>query len=294
MISSAKLLRAALVTVACTALFTIGAAAAPLGAGTVTADALRVRSTPTTDGEIVATAPSGSSVVVLSDEGSGWYKVSYNAAQGYMSSEWLTIAADSGEKLGYGQVSTDGAPLNLRSSANTNAGILTAIPNGTGLTLDGISAGWYKVTYNNQTGYVSGDFITLTADLPAAPAASAVGQQIVDLAMQHIGKPYVYGGSGPSSFDCSGFTSYVYRQAGITLNRTATAQLQNGTSVTQDQLQPGDLVFFRRNTSKPVSHVGIYIGDGNFVHASTNEYEVCVDSLYGYYANIYVYARHIA
>ncbi|NCB64287.1 MAG: peptidoglycan endopeptidase, partial [Clostridia bacterium] len=190
---------------------------------------------------------------------------------------------------------TDGSALNLRSSAGTDGNILATIPNGTGLTLEGISSGWYRVTYNGQTGYVSGDYVVLTAELAAAPAVSSVGEQVVATAKQYIGKPYVYGASGPSSFDCSGFTSYVYKQMGISLNRTATAQLQNGTSVaSKDQLVPGDLVFFKRNTSKPVSHVGIYIGDGNFIHASTNDYEVRIDSLYGYYANIYVYGRHIA
>ena len=295
MITSGKLLRAALVGCVCTALFTIGAAAAPVGAGTVTADALRVRATPSAEGDIVATAPSGASVVVLEDKADGWYKVSYNAAEGYMSAEWLTVSAEAEAKLGYGKVNTDGGTLNLRATASTDGSILTSIPNGTGLTLEGISNGWYKVTYSGQTGYVSGDYIELTTELTeTAVSSSEIGAQVVAIAKQYLGKPYVYGASGPNSFDCSGFTSYVYKQVGITLNRTATAQLDNGTSVSKDQLQPGDLVFFKRNTSKPVSHVGIYIGDGNFIHASTNEYEVRIDSLYGYYANIYVYGRHIA
>lgn len=295
MIASGKLLRAALVAGVCTALFTIGAYAAPLGAGTVTADALRVRATPADDGDIVATASSGANVVVLADNGDGWYQVNYKATEGYMSGEWLTVSTQAATALGYGQINTDGSALNLRATASIDGNILATIPNGTGLTLEGISGGWYKVTYNDQTGYVSGDYVVLTAELAAAPAASSVGEQVVALSMQHMGKPYVYGGGGPNSFDCSGFTSYVYRQAGISLNRTATAQLQNGTPVaSKEQLVPGDLVFFKRNTSKPVSHVGIYIGDGNFIHASTNEYEVRIDSLYGYYANIYVYGRHIA
>ena len=293
MILSGKLLRAALVTVACTALFTIGAAAAPVGAGTVAADALRVRSTPAADGAIIATAPSGSGVVVLEDTGSGWYKVSYNATEGYMSAEWLTVSTWTDADLGTGKVETDGPALNMRATATADGSILATIPNGSVLSLEGFYSGWYKVTYANKTGYVSADYMVPCAE-DAAPAASALGDQIVAIAKQYLGVPYVYGGSSPSGFDCSGFTSYVYRQAGLSLNRTATGQLQNGTSVSQSQLQPGDLVFFRRNTSKPVSHVGIYIGDGNFIHASTNDYVVRVDSLYGYYANIYVYARHVA
>ena len=104
----------------------------------------------------------------------------------------------------------------------------------------------------------------------------------------------MYGGNGPNVFDCSGFTTYVYRQFGYTLNRTATGQLSNGVSVSKSELRPGDLVFFRYNTSKPVSHVGIYIGGGQFIHASTNEYVVRIDNLtYGHYANVYVYGRRI-
>ena len=121
-----------------------------------------------------------------------------------------------------------------------------------------------------------------------------MGSQIVAYAKQFLGTPYVYGANGPNSFDCSGFTKYVYSHFGYTLNRTATDQLSNGTSVTKDQLQPGDLVFFKYNTSKPVSHVGIYIGSGQFIHASTNSYAVQIDDLTtGHYNRVYVYGRHV-
>ena len=104
----------------------------------------------------------------------------------------------------------------------------------------------------------------------------------------------MYGGNGPSSFDCSGYTSYVYRHFGYTLNRTASTQLSNGTSVSKSELQPGDLVFFKYNTSKAASHVGIYIGGGQFIHASTNTYTVKIDDLTrGHYANVCVGARRI-
>ena len=92
---------------------------------------------------------------------------------------------------------------------------------------------------------------------------------MVAYAKQFLGTPYVYGGNGPNSFDCSGFTKYVYAHFGVTLNRTATDQLANGASVSKSQLQPGDLVFFKANTTKPVSHVGIYIGGGQMIHCAT-------------------------
>ena len=288
-----RLLRVALLGTVLTAMCTIGASAATLGAGTVTADALRLRSTPATEGEILATVSSGTSVVVLDEAEDGWYKVNYNSVEGYMSGEYLDVATKAETDLGYGKVDADGSTLNMRAGASTSFDSLCSIPSGTVLELEGVYEGWYKVTYAGNTGYVSSDYIAITTE-PAAAASSALGEQIVALAKQYLGTPYVLGGNGPSSFDCSGFTKYIYAQFGYTLNRTATDQLQNGVSISRDELQPGDLVFFRYRTSKPVSHVGIYIGGGEFIHASTNRYVVQIDQMNsGHYANVFVYARRI-
>ena len=288
-----RLLRVALLGTVLTAMCTIGASAATLGAGTVTADALRLRSTPATEGEILATVSSGTSVVVLDEAEDGWYKVNYNSVEGYMSGEYLDVATKAETDLGYGKVDADGSTLNMRAGASTSFASLCSIPSGTVLELEGVYEGWYKVTYAGNTGYVSSDYITITTE-PTTAAASALGEQVVALAEQYLGTPYVLGGNGPSSFDCSGFTKYIYAQFGYTLNRTATDQLQNGVSVSRSELQPGDLVFFKYNTSKPVSHVGIYIGGGEFIHASTNRYVVQIDQMNsGHYDNVYVYARRI-
>ena len=99
-----------------TAMFTVGASAATLGAGTVTADALRLRDTPAAEGEILATASGGTSVVVLEDTGNGWYKVNFNTVEGYMSSEYLTVSTTADAALGYGLVDTDGSSLNMRAA----------------------------------------------------------------------------------------------------------------------------------------------------------------------------------
>lgn len=288
-----RLLRVALLGTVLTAMCTIGASAATLGAGTVTADALRLRSDPTAEGEILATASSGTNVVVLEEAEDGWYKVNYNSVEGYMSGEYLDVATKAETDLGYGKVDADGSTLNMRAGASTSFDSLCSIPSGTVLELEGIYEGWYKVTYAGNTGYVSSEYIAITTE-PAAAASSALGEQLVALAKQYLGTPYVLGGNGPSSFDCSGFTKYIYAQFGYSLNRTATDQLQNGVSISRDELQPGDLVFFRYRTSKPVSHVGIYIGGGEFIHASTNRYVVQIDQMNsGHYDNVYVYARRI-
>ena len=295
MIKPSHLLRAAVLGTVFTAMFTVGASAATLGAGTVTADALRLRDTPAAEGEILATASGGTSVVVLEDTGNGWYKVNFNTVEGYMSSEYLTVSTTADAALGYGLVDTDGSSLNMRAAAGTNYDTVASIPGGNVLELEGVDNSWYKVTYSGKTGYVSSDYITITTEPDVTETASSdLGAQIVAYAEEYLGTPYVLGGNGPNQFDCSGFTKYVYSHFGYTLNRTATDQLQNGVSVSKDELQPGDLVFFKYRTSKPVSHVGIYIGNGEFIHASTNRYVVQIDQMEsGHYANVYVYARRI-
>jgi cell wall-associated NlpC family hydrolase len=94
-------------------------------------------------------------------------------------------------------------------------------------------------------------------------APTAAAQAAVNAALSKLGSAYVYGATGPTNFDCSGLTSWAYKQAGLTLPRTSREQSTFGTAVPRDQLQPGDLVFFY----SPVSHVGMYIGDGKMVHA---------------------------
>ena len=108
-----------------------------------------------------------------------------------------------------------------------------------------------------------------SADAPSAPAptvsASGAGGAALQAALGKVGSPYVWGAAGPNSFDCSGLTSWAFGQAGVSIPRSSSAQSQSGTAVSQGNLQPGDLVFFY----SPVSHVGIYAGDGMVVHAPT-------------------------
>ena len=99
---------------------------------------------------------------------------------------------------------------------------------------------------------------------PKAPPASGRGGSAVQAALAQVGKSYVWGTSGPNTFDCSGLTSYAYRQQGISLPRSARQQYQIGTPVSKGDLQPGDLVFYYSG----ISHVGMYIGDGKIVHAA--------------------------
>lgn len=114
------------------------------------------------------------------------------------------------------------------------------------------------------------------------------------MAKRYLGVPYVYGGSSPSGFDCSGFTSFVYRQLGYSINRTADAQLANGVPVSRNELQPGDLIMFKRAGNSTVHHVGIYAGDGMMIHApQTGDVVKYTNINTGYYNNVYYTARRI-
>ena len=241
--------------------------------------------------------------MILEDAGNGWYKVDYRSVEGYMSGEYLTVSEKADVAIGYGLVQTDGSTLNMRSGPGTGYDKVAALSNGAVVTIVGIDSGWSKInTSGGLSGYVSSDYMVTCKDSAGsrgdgtvAAASSSLGQQVVDYAKQFLGRPYVWGGNGPNSFDCSGFTKYVYSHFGYTLNRTASSQLNNGVSVARGEWQPGDLVFFYNGrVSTPVSHVGIYVGNGQFIHASTNSYAVQYDSLYSnYYSNTYVYARRI-
>jgi cell wall-associated NlpC family hydrolase len=122
-------------------------------------------------------------------------------------------------------------------------------------------------------------------------SASTKGSEIVKTAQKYMGVPYVWGGDKPDGWDCSGFTQYVMRESGITIPRTAAEQYSTGTAVDKNDLKVGDLVFF--TTYKPgASHVGFYMGDGKFIHASSAAKQVTINSLSeSYYTEHYIGAR---
>ena len=201
--------------------------------------------------------------------------------------------------------------VRLRAAASTGSAILAELNRGTAVSILGRQDGWYRVNYDGKTGYMSGDHLTLAAARPAAPApaptapttpavpASGTGAGIAALARSFVGKaPYVYGGAGPAGFDCSGFTMYIYGQFGIRLPHGATDQMRYGAAVDRSQLQPGDLIFFHDDyySSSTASHCGIYVGNDQFVHASTyGSGGVLLTALNGnpYYSAHYIAARRM-
>lgn len=144
--------------------------------------------------------------------------------------------------------------------------------------------------------YVSGSYLSGSSsdnDEDAIVVGNGSGAEIANFVMEFVGYPYVYGGASPSSgFDCSGLMYYCLSQFGYSMNRVADDQMDQGYAVDYDDLQVGDLVFFGYGSYS--DHVGMYIGGGNFVHASTPSSGVRVDSLQQtYYANKYIGARRI-
>ncbi len=209
--------------------------------------------------------------------------------------------------------------VNLRQEANTTSEIVSKLKLNTTVEVYEELDGWYRVKVEGKAGYISASLLSdkkqeVTSRSSTTPrqnnntntnkpaetqsttnqtnqATSKKGATVVQTASNYIGSSYVYGASGPNSFDCSGFTSYVYRQHGISLNRTAAGQYSNGTAVARNNLQPGDLVMFGKSG---INHVGIYIGGGNIVHAANRQRGVTIDTINsGYYNNNYVGARRV-
>lgn len=272
----------------------VSAAADYIGVGTVNGDGLRLRSGAGTDHAILATANEGDTVLVMEDA-DGWYKVDFGTQVGYMSAGYVDLATTVEADLGLGMVTTKGDALNVRAGAGTGFEVVTKVSNGTVVDLTGMTDGWYKITYNNKVGYVSGAYITPVLDAngtrkdgEVVAKASGLGQRIVDEAMKHVGKRYVYGAKGPNSFDCSGFAYYCVKQASggsILLAGGSTNQWYNtpGQRITSiSQLQPGDLFFIcdpAYSGGKATSHVAIYAGNGNLVHASDAKTGVIVNPI---------------
>lgn len=140
------------------------------------------------------------------------------------------------------------------------------------------TAGTKTVTYSvsDASGNVATSTLTIVVNEVYTPGDRS---GIVGIAASKVGSAYVSGGNGPNAFDCSGFTSWVYRQAGISIPRTSGAQSSGGTYVARSDLQPGDLVFFSATAGGRVSHVGLYIGGGRMIHAATPSSGVCYSSI---------------
>lgn len=203
--------------------------------------------------------------------------------------------------------------INIRKESNTSSDIIDSLEMNAQVKVVGEENGWYKVEVNGEKGYIRQDLLStkktevtsrnneldraaavqiqqasaqVTVEQPAQVAQPAqtttsssgvTGTDIANYAKQFVGCRYVYGASGPSSFDCSGLTMYVYKHFGYNLSHSSATQATQGKAVTGD-LQPGDILVFSNN-GKTVGHVGIYLGNDKFVHASDSSTGVIISNL---------------
>lgn len=213
--------------------------------------------------------------VRLSNQKEGWIrkdKLTNIQTETAKAEETANAARDTGVTSRGGTVSREAAKNTTSSTAKN-----TTTKKSTSTTKKNTASTATKKTNTQKT--------TITESTATSASESAV----VAYAKQYLGCRYVSGGTSPSGFDCSGFTTYVYKHFGVTLNRTAAGQYSNGTAVTS--LQAGDLVMF--SYGKGISHVGIYIGGNQFIHSANSRSGVRIDSLSGSYKSRFVGARRI-
>ena len=276
------------------------------GIGFTTGSGLRLRKSASTSSKIIDSANKNEVVVVLEKVGE-WYKVIYDLQEGYMHGDYLKVSTTENAELGYGKVNT--TKVNLRSGPGTSYGAVDTASKGEKAYIIGINKGWYKVIYGQHVCYVRSDYLDLTEkpyennasakspkfyrggkSLGIEPSADALkgnsssntgssgsivttkvtGDQIVSLAKQNLGVPYKWGGTSPSGFDCSGFVYFVLNTLGIKVSRTLGPMYEQGTKVSKSELKPGDVVFFKNTYKSGLSHVGIYVGNGQFIHSPSS------------------------
>lgn len=299
------------------------------GIGFVDATSLRLRKEPNFSSPVVDEASDEECVVVISKSGD-WYKVNYNLQIGYMHKDYVDVLTRENAELGYGEVT--GTSVNMRSGPSTSSLRIAVAKKGEKCYILGLNQGWYKVIYSGKICYIRSDYVNLTEfpyenqDSPntpkfyrhgkstgIAPSAAALngtssgsssgtnaapihvtGAQILAEAQKYLGTPYVYGGASPSGFDCSGFVYYVLKTLGFSPYRTPADQYKHGTFVEKASLNPGDIVFFANTYGSGISHVGIYAGNGQFIHSPNSRSTVSYSDLTtGYWAQHYYGARRM-
>ena len=271
---------------------------------TVTATSLNVRSGAGTSYSVITKLSKGTVVDVLESASNGWKKIKTSGGTtGWASGDYLTTGSagnsstdNSTSQTSYkATVNTDS--LNMRKGAGTSYSVITKLSKGTVVdVLESASNGWKKIKTSNGTiGWVSGSYLANgVVEQTSTPSTNKV-QAVIDLAHKQLGKPYVWGAEGPNSFDCSGLIYYVYKNAaGITLPRTSSAQYSAGVAVSRSNLKAGDLIFSSTDGTGNITHVAIYVGDGQMIHAPRNGKNVEKVSINNSYWNkAYVGARRV-
>ncbi len=285
----------------------------------VNSESINVRESGSMDSEVITTLKMNAEVTITGEEGD-WYKIEFDGKTGYvakrlLSDEKTEVSSRGDNEREEGQTSTktmyvNVSVANVRNEATTSSSVLLQLQkNDSVIVLDEID-GFYKVQIGEKIGYISNELLgdskqeEINTEENNNPndnqeentkAPSDKGEEVVALAKKYLGYKYVYGGASPSSgFDCSGYTQYIFKQFGVSLSHSATAQSKVGSNVSKSDLKLGDIVIFNDDANSSIGHVGIYIGENNFIHASNPSDGVKVTSLSNsYYLKRYVTARRL-
>ena len=251
---------------------------------------INIREAASTDASMVGKLPENAGCEILGTEGD-WTHISSGEVEGYVLSEYLLTGdaaiTKANEVARYtATVNTDS--LRVRLEPNTTSEILATMPEGEELEIVSETDGWVQVNIDGEYGYVSGDYVTCVTTLADAmtmsearygQGVSDVRVDLVNYATQFVGNPYVWGGTSlTNGADCSGFVLSIFAKYGYSLPHSSRAQANYGTRVSTSELMPGDLVFY--GSGKSISHVAIYIGGGQIVHASTERTGIIISSAF--------------
>jgi cell wall-associated NlpC family hydrolase len=260
----------------------------------IDANGVNIRVSPNTTSKAVAKV-SNKRVSVI-DEANGWYKISFDGKTGWVLGKFISL-----QKVD-GSINANG--VNFRQGANASSKILDSLNKGTGVKILDTKAGFHKVQVGSKVGYVAMKFVSTRSSKQTSRSTEAeevtyednsIAGKVIAYAKDLLGVRYVYGGKSPSGFDCSGFVGYVFKKVGIKLNSSSASMYSNGVKVSKSDLKPGDILFFdaaNRGSSGTIDHVGIYLGNDKFIHASTSHGRVVTQSLSDYQGR-YIGARRV-
>lgn len=268
----------------------------------VSTSVLNVRDGNSTFAKKIGTLKIGDEVKVI-ETINQWDKIEAKDISGWVCNTYLAeieVDTQKEEDLILKTAVINTALLNVRAESDAQSKRIGSLKKNAVVAIVGEENGWYKIKYNNEYGYILSDY-TVNKDIQISRGSytrgerpSVAAQTATTLALQYVGCKYVWGGTSPNGFDCSGLVYYVYKDYVPNLGRSARPQATTGTTIEKENLIMGDLVFFGEDGGKTVTHVGIYVGDGIFVHAANSKRGVVTDSLLsGYYEKNFLHAKRI-
>lgn len=260
----------------------------------VTGISVNLRERPTLDSKVIDKILYGTEVDYLTTKGA-WTKISYEGKEGYISTEYLEDIDKINNQVNCKKIIT-GAVVNFREHPSTTSEIVDVLRYKLEVGFIEEIGSWSKIEYNGKIGFVSSKYLNdldYNSNYPQEQI-SMDGQRLIKEAMTLLEKPYVWGAVGPESYDCSGFTSYLFKNTlGITLPRTSINQSNFGTDVELQNIKVGDLIFFDTTKDGKVNHVGMYIGKGEFIHASQRFEKVIISPISGFYLDSYTNIKRV-